>query len=370
MQAVPEDHREDVVGMPDSILPLLTLLRFSNSACQVDEADGFTASGTCYLPAECSSRGGLARGSCALGFGVCCVYTLSCGGTTSQNGTFFVNPQYPATGTAARTCVFTVQKASTDVTQLRLDLLEFETAPPTDGNCNTEEFTVTGQNTNGPVPGICGQNSGQHMYVEVGDVSGPVQLRMVTSSGPTPHRWRVKVTQYARASPARAPHHCLQHYTGQMGQFESFNFAAAGSAGEGYLNNLNYIICIRKEAGFCSITYGVDRFDRFSQPETFDIFNARTSVVGGVLVVSSNVPAGQAGIGPTQCTDDYILLSADRLCGDRLNDGSFNSLLTEHADVTDNTDGPFVIKVVTGPSIVGAGFRLFYRQNACRSGRE
>ncbi|XP_037081255.1 uncharacterized protein LOC119101961 [Pollicipes pollicipes] len=203
------------------------------------------------------------------------------------------------------------------------------TAPPTDGNCNTEEFTVTGQNTNGPVPGICGQNSGQHMYVEVGD-----------------------------------------HYTGQMGQFESFNFAAAGSAGEGYLNNLNYMICIRKEAGFCSITYGVDRFDRFSQPETFDIFNARTSVVGGVLVVSSNVPAGQAGIGPTQCTDDYILLSADRLCGDRLNDGSFNSLLTEHADVTDNTDGPFVIKVVTGPSIVGAGFRLFYRQNACRSGRE
>ena len=46
-------------------------------------------------------------------------------------------------------------------------------------------------------------------------------------------------------------------------------------------NQLNYMICIRKEAGFCSITYGVDRFDRFSIPERFEIFNVRVTVVNG-----------------------------------------------------------------------------------------
>ena len=54
----------------------------------------------------------------------------------------------------------------------------------------------------------------------------------------------------------------------------------------------------------------------------------------GVTVVRATVPAGQAGVGPIQCPDDYLLLSADRLCGDRLNDGSVNSQLTQNADVT------------------------------------
>ena len=35
-------------------------------------------------------------------------------------------------------------------------------AGPTDGSCNTDTFSVSGQNTNAPVPTLCGQNTGQH----------------------------------------------------------------------------------------------------------------------------------------------------------------------------------------------------------------
>ena len=46
-------------------------------------------------------------------------------------------------------------------------------------------------------------------------------------------------------------------------------------------NQLNYMICIRKESGFCSVTYGVDRFDQFSPPERFEIFNVMVRIVNG-----------------------------------------------------------------------------------------
>ena len=40
---------------------------------------------------------GTASGSCASGFGVCCLVTVTCGGSTSVNGTYFQNPGYPST---------------------------------------------------------------------------------------------------------------------------------------------------------------------------------------------------------------------------------------------------------------------------------
>ncbi|KAF0301068.1 hypothetical protein FJT64_026558 [Amphibalanus amphitrite] len=116
---------QDKEKEPKFFFPLFTIIRFPNEPCSSDQQDGFTASGTCFLPSECAGNGGLARGSCALGFGVCCVFTLSCGGTTDKNGTFFVNPEYPSTGTTARTCSFSVNKISPDVSQIRLDFEEF-----------------------------------------------------------------------------------------------------------------------------------------------------------------------------------------------------------------------------------------------------
>ena len=38
---------------------------------------------------------------------------------------------------------------------------------------------------------------------------------------------------------------------------------------------------MRKESGFCSIAYGVDRFDQFSVPEQFEIFNVNVQIING-----------------------------------------------------------------------------------------
>ena len=49
---------------------------------QNDVCNSYSASmnGTCYTPEECSSRDGVASGSCAEGYGVCCIskYGISC----------------------------------------------------------------------------------------------------------------------------------------------------------------------------------------------------------------------------------------------------------------------------------------------------
>ena len=45
------------------------LSRFQNGPC----AGGNNMNGTCYTEAECESRGGTNGGTCASGFGVCCI---------------------------------------------------------------------------------------------------------------------------------------------------------------------------------------------------------------------------------------------------------------------------------------------------------
>ena len=42
---------------------------FQNSVCNTEAA----MNGTCYTAEECSDRDGVADGSCADGYGVCCV---------------------------------------------------------------------------------------------------------------------------------------------------------------------------------------------------------------------------------------------------------------------------------------------------------
>ena len=51
------------------VLPLFTIVRFGNTACDSTDAD---KNGTCYTSAECATKGGTAAGTCASGFGVCC----------------------------------------------------------------------------------------------------------------------------------------------------------------------------------------------------------------------------------------------------------------------------------------------------------
>ena len=44
-------------------------IKFQNDVCNTETA----MNGTCYTAEECSDRDGVATGTCADGFGVCCV---------------------------------------------------------------------------------------------------------------------------------------------------------------------------------------------------------------------------------------------------------------------------------------------------------
>ena len=99
-------------------LSVFNVVKFPNSACGA--SNGFN--GTCYTSSECSSLGGTASGTCASSFGVCCVFSLSCGATTTANTSYATITSYSTT-TDADPCIYKFCKTSVDVCKLR-ELLE------------------------------------------------------------------------------------------------------------------------------------------------------------------------------------------------------------------------------------------------------
>jgi hypothetical protein len=52
-----------------AVLSLFTIVSFKNAPC----TSGTGNNGTCYSSSDCTRLGGTASGSCASGFGVCCL---------------------------------------------------------------------------------------------------------------------------------------------------------------------------------------------------------------------------------------------------------------------------------------------------------
>merc|ERR1711997_19451 len=147
-------------------LSLFSVVQFPNDECT--SSSDSTTMGTCLTSSECTSRSGTASGSCAAGFGVCCVVsTNTCGASLSSNITYIRNPGYPSsyTPTSSGTCSFTINKCSDNICQLRLD---FQTmtgytvgTDTSKGQCSANIFAATGQTGSTP-PTICGTNTGYH----------------------------------------------------------------------------------------------------------------------------------------------------------------------------------------------------------------
>merc|ERR1711874_61948 len=130
-------------------LSLFSVVQFPNDECT--SSTETSTIGTCLTSSECSGRSGTASGSCAAGFGVCCVVTTStCGSTLSSNISYIRNPGYPSsyTPTSSGTCTFTINKCSDNICQLRLD---FETmtgytvgTDANKGQCSANIFAAVG----------------------------------------------------------------------------------------------------------------------------------------------------------------------------------------------------------------------------------
>ncbi|XP_020716701.1 uncharacterized protein LOC101449661 [Ceratitis capitata] len=235
--------------------------------------------GNCFNIYECRAKGGTAKGECAMGFGVCCIFIASCNTTISNNITYLVSPQFPSfmPSNYSAPCNFKIQLMSNEVSQLRIDFYHFSVGQPNrrTGSCDGDVFAVNG-GPSGTLT-LCGQNSGQHIYYEVGGAAAPRQtlfgnLRPLTFSQLYPNNsvsempiieismnftqrfqpirlWEIRIAQIPFSQ--RAPVGCLQYHTGTEGIIQTFNFAENGR----HLANQNYRICMRQEQEMCSIMY-------------------------------------------------------------------------------------------------------------------
>ncbi|CAG2114154.1 unnamed protein product [Medioppia subpectinata] len=169
----------------------------------------------------------------------------------------FRNPNAPSPYTESRACSVSVQRLRPDVCQLRLDFLVFDMSRPRDGTCDSDRFVVNGQTQNSIIPPVCGYNTGQHMYIDMSSTNSPVTLNVLTM-GNRNRLFDIRVTQIHCSSGYRAPANCLQYHIGVQGSIRSFNYDEPNVAQQGgYLNNLDYTICFKKEPGFCTVTYSV-----------------------------------------------------------------------------------------------------------------
>ncbi|XP_053688704.1 uncharacterized protein LOC128737946 [Sabethes cyaneus] len=346
--------------------PFYSIGRIANVPCVA--SNGLT--GTCLIRGECADNGGLFGGNCSTltSQATCCIFSQTCGGTTNLNSTYFTNVGYPGSYNGGGSCVFTINPCSASVCQLRIDFRSLTLAQPDgDGNCITDVLTITGGSSEVPV--ICGENSGQHVYVNFDDLN-PITIRVATTAATSFNRqWNLQLSQIACASQFRAPDGCLQYHFGTTGTISSFNYGfganpnlnVVGAIGTRQIAGQRYGICIRSGPDTCSITY--------SLPTNGGQY---AFTVSGAADALDPALIGQGAFGQNglDCLTDYIVIPSpvvtdaaaagqvftDRFCG--LGIYSVTSQVK-----------PFVVYVVWDDNedadSANRGFRLAYTQNAC-----
>ena len=340
------------------LLNVFTIVNFPNDGC----TSGST-SGVCYTASECKSLGGTSSGSCASGFGVCCLFSRGCGATTSVNNTYFAS-----SSSDSSPCTFTVCKCSSDICQIRLNFNTFQTASPytaspnTDGNganpvahskgqCLNSQFQVYADGPSPPT--ICGTNTGYHMIVDAADNCNTLTFSWTSTETQT---WDIQVMQIPCTAEWRPPEGCLQYFTGTTGTIQSYNYA-----GGYHLASQKYSNCVRTEQGYCSIAYSA-------------VITASDFSLSGT--------AGTALLQATQCSMDYVLIdnagsdaTTANVAGDRFCGGQLSTITTGAGATVYSQVQPFIVSVVTDGQEVDTsnsatveetnGFNLAYAQTAC-----
>merc|ERR1712190_22505 len=96
---------------------IFNVVTFPNQPCTATSG----LNGTCLTADEGTSVSGTSSGTCASGFGVCCVVSKTCGESSSTNNTYLDQ----STTTASASCTY-----SSDICQLRVDFETFVMSAP------------------------------------------------------------------------------------------------------------------------------------------------------------------------------------------------------------------------------------------------
>merc|ERR1712172_25059 len=254
------------------ILPVFQVIKFPNDVCS-----GATRNGTCYTSEECSTKGGASDGSCASGFGVCCVFALACGARACDNQTFLVQASVT---TLTNPCKYTICPCGTNICRIRFDFTTMVLAGavagtvtaaataisaagtlngPLIGDCVDDQFSISGGTGRG-TPTICGTNTGYHMIVDAGPTGNTCHTALFNIGGTTAtsRSWNVLVTHYTCGdTDSSGWPGCLQYYTATANNIQNFGFPTTGAvtAQVTHLSNQHYDICIRRASGSCYICY-------------------------------------------------------------------------------------------------------------------
>merc|ERR1712064_252717 len=310
---------------------LFSVVSFTNQECNATGNTGEV--GTCYTSGECSGRSGSASGSCAAGFGVCCVTSCNtCGCTISSNTSYIRNPNYPSsyTPTSAGTCTYTIQETSVAAGQTGVN-------PPT----------------------ICGTNTGYHMYIEFGTMStDSITLTNTWAAAglTTAKNYNILARQIRCTDTFKAPPDCVQYFTGITGTVENYNHQ-----GGQLLNSQNYQNCIRTEKGYCRIQW---KQNPATTPDPFQMLtnNAIDATACNTALITipnlspdGNTPIPVAGVNP--------LAFQTEACG---NDFGIEGGV---AQALVSSQQPFVLGTFTsGPATsmnAMTGYKMDYTQLAC-----
>merc|ERR1711935_653487 len=270
---VAEPNVETTQTREGKILPVFQVVKFPNDVCS-----GASRNGTCYTSEECSTKGGASDGSCASGFGVCCVFALACGGSASENQTYLIQASVTS---LTSPCKYTVCPCGTDICRIRFDFTTMVlagavagtvTAAATDvgaagtlngpliGDCVDDQFSITGGLGRG-TPTICGTNTGYHMIVDADRTGNSCHTAAFNIGGTTStsRSWNVLITQYACGdTDSSGWPGCLQYYTATASNIQNFGFPptiTTVTSGVTHLSNQHYDICIRRASGSCYICY-------------------------------------------------------------------------------------------------------------------
>lgn len=95
----------------------------------------------------------------------------------------------------------------------------------------SDTFVISGASTLNatglPESGLCGDLSGQHVYLNVDPVDTSKPLLFVVNAANDRifnRKWSIRITQIPCKSPVKAPPGCLQYFTTPSGVIESFNY--------------------------------------------------------------------------------------------------------------------------------------------------
>ncbi|KZC12368.1 PREDICTED: uncharacterized protein LOC107190469 [Dufourea novaeangliae] len=212
--------------------------------------------GLCMNTYECRIQRGKSHGPCALGFGVCCIFTASCAEEVQNNLTYVISPGFPNLIDWPMNCSVVVRKIDRQVSQLRIDFVHFNIGQPNarTGVCDEDIMEIRNSRS---VFQMCGWNSGQHLYIDVDEDDRPLTLDIRLPNGLQSRMWEIRIVQLAFEQ--RAPTGCRQYYQSTNGTLKTLNYLSNGR----FLADQDYLLCIRQERGMCGISYAPCSQDSF-----------------------------------------------------------------------------------------------------------